>query len=46
MIPALSVIEQMSVQRAPVTAFSPRSQAARQYGRLWQEARERAGLTG
>jgi chromosome partitioning protein len=45
-IPALSVIEQMSVQRAPVTAFSPRSQAARQYGQLWQEARERAGLTG
>jgi len=44
-IPALSVIEQMSVQRAPVAAFSPRSQAARQYGRLWQEARERAGLT-
>jgi chromosome partitioning protein len=45
-IPALSVIEQMSVQRAPVAAFSPRSQAARQYGRLWQEVRERAGLTG
>jgi chromosome partitioning protein len=45
-IPALSVIEQMSVQRAPVTAFSPRSQAARQYWHLWQEARERAGLTG
>jgi chromosome partitioning protein len=45
-IPALSVIEQMSVQRAPVTAFSPRSQAARQYRQLWQEARERAGLTG
>jgi len=46
LIPALSVIEQMSVQRAPVTAFSPRSQAARQYGRLWQEARDRAGLRG
>jgi chromosome partitioning protein len=45
-IPALSVIEQMSVQRAPVAAFSPRSHAARQYERLWQEARERAGLTG
>jgi chromosome partitioning protein len=43
-IPALSVIEQMSVHRAPVTAFSPRSQAARQYAALWQEARERAGL--
>jgi cellulose biosynthesis protein BcsQ len=45
-IPAQSVIEQMSVQRAPVTAFSPRSQAARQYGQLWEEARERAGLKG
>jgi cellulose biosynthesis protein BcsQ len=43
-IPALSVIEQMSVHRAPVTVFSPRSQAARQYAALWQEARERSGL--
>jgi len=43
-IPALSVIEQMSVQRAPVTAFAPRSQATRQYAALWQEARDRAGL--
>jgi hypothetical protein len=40
----LSVIEQMSVQRAPVTAFAPRSQAARQYRDLWHEARDRAGL--
>ncbi len=45
-IPALSVIEQMSVQRAPVGAFAPRSLAARQYDQLWREARERAGLTG
>ena len=43
-IPALSLIEQMSVQRAPVTAFAPRSVAALQYVTLWQEARERAGL--
>jgi len=43
-IPALSVIEQMSVHRAPVSAFSPRSQAAQQYRQLWQEARRRAGL--
>ncbi|HEY2312513.1 MAG TPA: ParA family protein [Streptosporangiaceae bacterium] len=43
-IPALSVIEQMSVHRAPVTAFAPRSQAARQYRDLWHEARDRAGL--
>ena len=43
-IPALSLIEQMSVHRAPVTAFAPRSQAARQYRELWHEARDRAGL--
>ncbi|HEU5416923.1 MAG TPA: ParA family protein [Streptosporangiaceae bacterium] len=43
-IPALSLIEKMSVERAPVTAFSPRSAAARRYGELWREARERAGL--
>ncbi len=43
-IPALSVIEQMSVHRAPVSAFAPRSQASRQYELLWQEARARAGL--
>jgi chromosome partitioning protein len=44
-IPALSVIEQMSVHRAPVTAFAPRSLAARRYGELWQEARRRASMT-
>src|SRR5205809_3023802 len=43
-IPALSIIEQMSVQRAPVTAFAPRSAAARSYVALWQEAADRAGL--
>jgi chromosome partitioning protein len=43
-IPALSVIEQMSVRRAPVAAFAPRSVAAREYAALWQEARKRAGL--
>jgi chromosome partitioning protein len=43
-IPALSVIEQMSVRRAPVTAFAPRSVAARRYSELWQEARERGKL--
>ena len=43
-IPALSIIEQMSVNRAPVTAFAPRSVAARQYRALWQEARARAAL--
>jgi len=43
-IPALSLIEQMSVRRAPVTAFAPRSAAARSYAELWAEARERSGL--
>jgi chromosome partitioning protein len=43
-IPALSLIERMSVERAPVGAFSPRSQAARGYAELWREAKERAGL--
>jgi len=43
-IPALSVIEQMSVHRAPVSAFAPRSRAARMYSDLWQEARKRGGL--
>jgi hypothetical protein len=43
-IPALSLIEQMSVQRAPVTAFAPRSAAARRYQELWLEARKRSGL--
>jgi chromosome partitioning protein len=43
-ISALSLIEQMSVHRAPVTAFAPKTAAARQYRDLWREARERAGL--
>jgi hypothetical protein len=34
----------MSVKRAPVTAFAPRSAAARSYVDLWQEAADRAGL--
>jgi chromosome partitioning protein len=41
-IPALSLIERMSVERAPVTAFAPRSAAARQYAALWAEVTERA----
>ena len=36
-IPALSLIERMSVERAPVTAFAPRSVAARAYRSLWTE---------
>jgi len=44
-IPALSLIERMSVERAPVTAFAPRSQAASSYAELWREASQRAGLS-
>jgi cellulose biosynthesis protein BcsQ len=40
-IPALSLIERMSVERAPVTAFAPRSAAARQYAALWAEVAKR-----
>ena len=36
-IPALSLIERMSVERAPVTAFAPRSAAGRAYRALWSE---------
>ncbi len=43
-IPALSAIERMSVQRAPVVASSARSQAARYYRDLWEETRARSGL--
>ncbi len=38
-IPALSLIERMSIERAPVIAFAPRSQAARAYQSLWSELR-------
>ena len=36
-IPALSLIERMSVERAPVTGFAPGSAAARAYRALWSE---------
>ena len=39
-IPALSLIERMSVERAPVTAFAPRSVAARAYRALWAEVQQ------
>jgi chromosome partitioning protein len=38
-IPSLSLIEQMSVRRAPVTALAPRSRAAEAYRALWDELR-------
>jgi len=40
-IPALSMIERMSVERSPVTVFAPRSSAARAYRSLWSELRSR-----
>ncbi len=42
-IPALSMIERMAVERSPVTAFAPRSAAARGYAGLWAEVRARLG---
>ncbi len=42
-IPALSVIETMSVERAPVTVFAPASSAAKAYRSLWAELGSRAG---
>ena len=39
-IPSLSLIERMSVERAPVTAFAPRSVAARAYRALWYEVQQ------
>jgi chromosome partitioning protein len=43
-IPALSMIEQMGIRRAPVTQFAATSPAARAYEKLWSEVSERAGL--
>ena len=40
-IPALSQIERMSVERAPVAAFAPHSRAAQAYQALWAEVRAR-----
>ena len=41
-IPALSVIETMSVERAPVAVFAPASSAAKAYRSLWAELTSRA----
>ncbi len=43
-IPALSAVERMSVERVPVTASAPRALASRCYRELWREARERVDL--
>jgi len=42
-IPYLSAVEQMGLQRAPLVDFAPRSSVARSYHRLWAEIRERLG---
>ena len=42
-IPALSVIETMSVERAPVAVFAPNSSAAKAYRDLWAELRDFGG---
>ncbi len=36
-VPALSLVEEMAVRRAPLPAYAPRSMAARCYRDLWQE---------
>ena len=41
-IPYLSLIENMSVERSPLTVFAPRSTAARAYRTLWSEVRAAA----
>ena len=43
-IPARSVVEQMSVHRAPLPVFAPRSRVTRCYEELWAELRARAGI--
>jgi chromosome partitioning protein len=40
-VPYLAVVENMSVQRAPITVFAPRSSAARAYRGLWAEIQDR-----
>ena len=39
LIPSASIIEKMSVERSPVTAFAPGSAAAKAYKALWAEVR-------
>jgi chromosome partitioning protein len=43
-IPALALVEQMAVHRAPLPVFAPRSRVTRSYESLWEEVRRRAGL--
>ena len=45
-IPALSMIERMAEERSPVSAFAPRSAAARAYAGLWADVRDTLCLNG
>ena len=40
-IPQASVVEQMSLRRAPLAAFAPRHPAAAAFQRLWAEVERR-----
>jgi chromosome partitioning protein len=40
-IPALSLVEQMAVRRAPLPVFAPHSQVSRRYEELWAEILQR-----
>ncbi len=39
-IPALSIVEQMAVRRAPLPAFAPKEQASKSYAALWTELQQ------
>ena len=41
-IPALSLVEQMAVHRAPLPVFAPRSRVTRSYEDLWAEVSARS----
>jgi len=44
-IPALSLVEQMAVHRAPLPVFAPRSRVTRSYEDLWAEVSARASIS-
>ena len=44
-IPALALVEQMAVHRAPLPVFAPRSRVTRSYQDLWAEVRDRAAAS-
>jgi cellulose biosynthesis protein BcsQ len=42
-IPALAMVEQMAVHRAPLPVFAPRSRVTKRYEELWAEVSSRLG---